>query len=101
LLPSYYDGSSGGLIVFDVTRRESFTNLPKWIEQVRGKTGNIPLLLIGNKADLDDLRAVTNEEAKQFATQNGVVYTETSAKTGANVTDVFEALTQVMTEIHS
>ncbi|WP_287586719.1 Rab family GTPase [Candidatus Borrarchaeum sp.] len=99
LLPSYYDGSSGGLVVFDVTRRESFTNLAKWVEQVRGKTGNIPLLIIGNKADLEDLRAVTQEEAKQFAQQNGVVYTETSAKTGENVNDVFAALTQFMTEL--
>ena len=100
LLPSYYDGSSGGLIVFDVTRRESFTNLPKWLEQVRAKTGNIPLLIIGNKADLEDLRAVTLEEAKQFAQQYNVVYTETSAKTGENVNDVFAALTQFMTELH-
>ena len=100
LLPSYYDGSSGGLVVFDVTRRESFTNLPKWLEQIRGKTGNIPLLIIGNKADLEDLRAVTQEEAKEFAQQYNVVYTETSAKTGDNVNDVFTALTQFMTELH-
>jgi Ras-related protein Rab-11A len=69
LLPSYYDGSSGGMIVFDVTRRESFQNLPKWLDQVRGKVNNIPLLLVGNKADLGDLRAVQTEEAKQFAQQ--------------------------------
>jgi small GTP-binding protein len=98
LLPSYYDGSSGGLIVFDVTRRESFTNLPKWIDQVRGKVNNVPLLLI---ADLEDLRAVQTEEAQQFATQNGLVYTETSAKDGTNVNDVFAALTQFMTELHA
>jgi len=98
LLPSYYDGSSGCLTVFDVTRRESFTNLPKWLDQVRSKCGNhIPILLIGNKADLDDLRAVTMEEAAQFATQNGVLYQETSAKTGTNVTDVFVYLTRTMT----
>jgi len=99
LLPSYYDGSSGGLLVFDVTRRESFTNLPKWIDQVRGKVSNIPLLLLGNKADLEDLRAVTTDEAKQFAAQNGLVYSETSAKDGTNVDDVFAALTQFMTEL--
>ena len=101
LLPSYYDGSSGGLVVFDVTRRDSFLNLPKWLEQIRSKTGNIPLLILGNKADLEDLRAVTNEEAKQFAQQNGVVYSETSAKDGANVDDVFAALTQFMTELQA
>jgi len=101
LLPSYYDGSSGGLIVFDVTRRESFTNLPKWIDQVRGKVNNAPLLLIGNKADLEDLRAVQTEEARQFATQHGLVYTETSAKDGTNVNDVFAALTQFMTELQA
>lgn len=99
LLPSYFDGSSGGLVVFDVTRRESFQNLPKWLDQVRGKCNNIPLLLLGNKADLEDLRAVTFEEAKQFATQNGLVYSETSAKEGTNVNDVFAALTEFMTEI--
>lgn len=101
LLPSYYDGSSGGLVVFDVTRRESFTNLPKWLDQVRGKVSHIPLLLIGNKADLEDLRAVTFDEAKQFAQQNSLVYTETSAKDGTNVDDVFAALTQFMTELHA
>ncbi|MFX1519316.1 MAG: Rab family GTPase [Promethearchaeota archaeon] len=99
LLPSYYDGSSGGLVVFDVTRRESFTNLPKWLEQIRDKVNQVPLVLIGNKADLEDLRAVTYEEAKQFAQQHGLAYTETSAKTGENVTDVFAALTQFMTEL--
>jgi GTPase SAR1 family protein len=66
---------------------------------VRGKCNNIPLLLLGNKADLEDLRAVTFDEAKQFATQNGLVYTETSAKDGTNVNDVFAALTQFMTEM--
>ncbi|XP_052796856.1 ras-related protein Ral-A-like isoform X2 [Mya arenaria] len=97
---NYFRSGEGFLCVFSITEQESFQATAEFREQIlRVKNDdNIPFLLVGNKADLDDKRQVTLEEANQRAHSWSVPYVETSAKTRANVDKVFYDL---MREIRS
>jgi len=65
--PMYYRGSLGTILVFDLTNSASFEHLPQWIEEVRANIkADIPVLLIGNKSDLTDQRAVSLDEINNF-----------------------------------
>jgi small GTP-binding protein len=89
----YYKGAAGGIIVFDLTNEESFNSLPKWVDEVRTNGGKIPLVLVGNKADLPN-HAVETSRATRFAEENGMAYAEASAKTGTGVNEAFSVLVQ-------
>jgi hypothetical protein len=65
---SYYRGAAGALLVYDITRRETFEHLASWLEDARQHANpNMTIMLIGNKADLAHRRAVSTEEGEQFA----------------------------------
>ncbi|KAH8584694.1 Rab2 GTPase [Cryptosporidium sp. chipmunk genotype I] len=86
---SYYRGAAGALLVYDITRRDTFNHLSKWLNDVkRNATPNMTIILVGNKSDLDR-REVTTEEGVEFAEQNGLLFIETSAKTSNNVEEAF------------
>jgi small GTP-binding protein len=92
----YYSGAAGIIIVFDVTRRRSFTELVKWVEEADESIGTrVPMICVGNKTDLPD-RAVPSDEAKRWAEDKGFLYMESSAKTGEGVADMFTVLAEVM-----
>jgi small GTP-binding protein len=92
----YYSGAAGVILVFDVTRRRSFTELTKWVEEADESVGGrVPIVCVGNKIDLPD-RAVPNDEAKQWAESQGFIYMESSAKTGEGVADMFSVLAESM-----
>jgi len=87
---SYYRGAAGALLVYDITRRETFNHLATWLEDARQHANsNMTIMLIGNKCDLDHRRAVSTEEGAQFAKEHGLVFMETSAKTAQNVEEAF------------
>lgn len=87
---SYYRGAAGALLVYDITRRETFNHLASWLEDARQHANaNMTIMLIGNKSDLNHRRAVTYEEGEQFAKEHGLVFMETSAKTAHNVEEAF------------
>lgn len=88
---NYFRSGEGFLCVFSITEPESFAATSEFREQIlRVKSDeNIPFLLVGNKADLEDKRQVSTEEAKGKAEEWSVPYVETSAKTKANVDKVF------------
>lgn len=87
---SYYRGAAGALLVYDITRRETFNHLTRWLEEARqNANANMVIMLIGNKADLEHRRAVSVEEGKKFADDNGLIFLETSAKTAKNVEEAF------------
>jgi len=87
---SYYRGAAGALLVYDITRRSTFNHLTSWLTDARNLTSpNTVIMLIGNKKDLSAQRDVTYEEAKQFASENGLIFVEASAKTGENVEEAF------------
>ncbi len=77
-------------MVYDITRRDTFSHLTRWLEEVR-QNGNpdMVIMLIGNKSDLDQRRQVSTEEGERFAKENGLIFMETSAKTAVNVEEAF------------
>lgn len=86
---SYYRDAAGALLVYDITRRESFNHLSRWLEEARQNGNpNMTIMLIGNKSDLEHRRAVSTKEGDIFAQENGLVFLETSAKSAANVETV-------------
>ncbi|XP_022986376.1 ras-related protein RABA1f-like [Cucurbita maxima] len=93
---AYYRGAVGALIVYDVTRHVTFENVERWLKELRGHTDhNIVIMLVGNKADLRHLRAVSMEDAQAFAERERTYFMETSALESFNVENSFtEVLTQ-------
>lgn len=84
------------MLVFDVTNKESFQNLQKWLVKAETCAGSdVVKLLIGAKSDMEN-REVTKEEAEQYAESIKLNYVETSAKESMNVTEAFEQLAKDM-----
>ncbi|MFX1408496.1 MAG: GTP-binding protein, partial [Promethearchaeota archaeon] len=95
--PVYYHGSLGAVLVFDLTDHTSFEHLPHWIEEIRNNLKTpIPILLVGNKSDLSDNRAVSTKEVNNFTKNFNLFYMETSAKTGDGVGNCFYIITSLM-----
>ncbi|XP_022247488.1 ras-related protein Rab-2-like [Limulus polyphemus] len=87
---SYYRGAAGALLVYDITRRDTFNHLTTWLEDARQHSNsNMVIMLIGNKSDLESRREVKKEEGEAFAREHGLIFMETSAKTAANVEEAF------------
>ena len=87
---AYYRGAAGALLVYDITKKESFRNVGRWLEEARQNGNqNMTIMLIGNKSDLGEQRAVQREEGAKFAQDNGLIFQETSAKTAQNVEEAF------------
>ena len=94
---SYYKNSACALIVYDITRRVSFENLSDWIEDCKNSSPKtVFMVLVGNKCDLEENREVTEEEGKEFAERHGMLFFETSAKTGKNVEELFKQSVKVI-----
>lgn len=90
---SYYRGAAGILVVYDVTRADTFTHVNDWLADARSLASpGIAVCVVGNKADLKAERQVSSEEAQQFCERQRLRYTETSALTGLNVQEVFTEL---------
>jgi len=87
---SYYRDAAGALLVFDVTRRETFGHLTRWLEEARQfANSNICITLVGNKADVVAKRVIQRAEAQAFADENGLLYVEASAKSAEGVDEAF------------
>jgi small GTP-binding protein len=93
----FYRGSRGALLVYDQTNKASFERLGFWIEEIRKVCGDIPIILVGNKADLPV--KVAPEQGNQFASEYNMPFIESSAKTGLNVRAAFERLGQLVISI--
>ncbi len=92
LIRSYYRGTLGCLLVYDITRRESFDTINMWLSELRTYEPNISIVLVGNKNDLESQREVSTEEGIDFAEKNGLAFYETSAKTAQNIDHCFDYL---------
>ena len=87
---AYYKNSACALIVYDIARKASFDSISTWIEDCKNSSPkSVFLVLVGNKCDLEQNREVTEEEGRELAEANGMLFFETSAKTGKNVEEVF------------
>ncbi|KAK8892631.1 hypothetical protein M9Y10_029870 [Tritrichomonas musculus] len=88
---AYYRGSHGILVVFDISQRDTFNQIRKWMDSIKDYCNNqARVILIGNKSDLE--RSVTKEEAQDLASQYKIPYIETSAKDNINVDLAFQSL---------
>ena len=96
LTASFFRNAEGVVIAYDVTNSESFDNLKFWISSIKTnlfeKNIFIPIIIIGNKIDLEDMREITKDVASAFAKENKFKYFETSAKTGEGVDEAFRDL---------
>lgn len=101
----YYRGTKGAILVFDISRPDTYHAIPNWIQELMDSMNiddPIPMVLVGNKADLrgSDYDFVSPEQAKEYADQLtawsdlDIPYIESSAKTGLNVDDIFESLVE-------
>jgi len=106
LAPMYYRGAQAAIVVYDVTSQESFARAQKWVSELRDQASkDIVIALSGNKVDLcneesgegedkSSRRAVEREDAMAYATENKLIFFETSAKTGEMVQDLFLKIAQ-------
>ena len=92
---AYYRGAEGILIVFDVTKKESFENIQNWINEVTVYTGkDVIMICLGNKNDLK--KYIDNKEINEFKKKTGLEIINVSAKTGDGVEDAFKHIIELL-----
>jgi Ras-related protein Rab-18 len=105
LTSSYYRGAHGIILVYDVTRPETFQHLQQWLNEIEmyspGGGKSIVKLLVGNKTDMVNDRAVSTKDGENLAKQKGMLFLESSAKSQDNVKAVFEEVVQKILETPS
>ena len=91
LISSFYRSASLAIMVYSIENEDSFTNIEKWLNDIKTQSNpDVRIFLIGNKADLEEKRKVTKEAGEKFLNDHDIsFFTETSAKTGLNVQNVF------------
>ena len=95
IVKHYYKGANGVLLIYDITKRDTFEKLEFWLEDLKENSDNLNNLfiyLIGNKNDLEEKREVDFEEANKFAKEKNIPYIEVSAKTGNNIKKLFDEM---------
>jgi Ras-related protein Rab-1A len=96
---SYYRGSHGVCIVFDLTDKQSFENINSWFTEIeKYASNNIKKILVGNKCDISKDREISYKEANEFANKLNIPYIETSAKDSINVQELFINLAKTLKE---
>jgi len=87
---NYYRGAVGGLLVYDITSRDTYNQLQHWLTDARTLANDaVAIVVVGNKADLKDQREVTHVEACRFAQENDLIFLETSALSGEGIDESF------------
>ena len=87
---AYYKGAKGAFVVYDISKKETFDNINKWIEELKNNgDSDVCILLIGNKCDLEDERQVTQDDALKKAEQFDIAFLETSALQAVNIEKAF------------
>ena len=92
---AYYRGAEGILIVFDVTKKESFENIQNWINEVTVYTGkDVVMICLGNKNDLK--KGIDKKEIYEFQKKTGLEIINVSAKTGDGVEEAFKHIIELL-----
>jgi small GTP-binding protein len=92
IMPKFYAGTHGALIVYSIVDRNSFDAVGDWLDELKRQTDCRFIMLVGNKSDLEATRAVTRAEGQEFASANDLLFMETSAKMSTNVDEAFSAV---------
>ncbi|XP_062518359.1 ras-related protein Rab-35-like [Corticium candelabrum] len=94
---TYYRGTHGVIVVYDVTSGDSFVNVKRWLHEIDQNCDFVSRVLVGNKCDCPpERRVVVKEDAVKFAEQMGIQLFETSAKDNINIEAVFSAITKLV-----
>ena len=95
LIPSYLKNANSIILTFDITSKNSFNSLNKWLEDIKNHVQDgVFIVLCGNKIDLNNKRQVSFEDAKKFAKDKDLIYVETSAITGDGIKNLFDIITK-------
>jgi small GTP-binding protein len=97
---AYYRGAVGALLVYDVTKKETFADVEKWLAELRDHADSkIVIMLTGNKCDLQHLRSVTTQDAEIYAAKEDLLFLETSALNSVNIDAAFQKVLSVIHEV--
>ena len=96
-MPTYCLGANAAFLLYDITRPQTLDNIGDWTNIVRQKAGEVPIMLVGSKLDLEEeQRQITREYGIQVAEKNELTsFAEISSKTGQNVNKTFDVLTEL------
>ncbi|GMI83414.1 ARABIDOPSIS RAB GTPASE HOMOLOG A2B, RAB GTPase homolog A2B, RAB GTPASE HOMOLOG A2B [Hibiscus trionum] len=90
---AYYRGAVGAMLVYDITKRQTFDNVLRWLRELRDHAdSNIVIMMAGNKSDLKHLRSVSTEDAQGLAESEGLSFMETSALEAYNIEKAFQTV---------
>lgn len=96
---AYYRGAVGALLVYDVTKKETFADVEKWLTELRDHADSkIVIMLTGNKCDLQHLRSVSTQDAEIYAAKEDLLFLETSALNSVNIDTAFQKVLSVIHE---
>ncbi|XP_038196466.1 ras-related protein Rab-17 [Arvicola amphibius] len=92
----YFRGANAALLVYDITRKDSFHQAQQWLEDLEKEfqPGEVVVMLVGNKTDLGEERQVSFQEGKEFAESKSLLFMETSVKQNYQVSEVFDTIAQ-------
>ncbi|KAJ1983616.1 GTP-binding protein of the rab/ypt [Dimargaris verticillata] len=97
LAPMYYRNAQCAVVVYDITQAASFEKAKNWVKELQRQADpDIVIALVGNKNDLASRRAVTTDESQAYANEAHLLFQEASAKTGANVNELFKSIAKKM-----
>ena len=98
LISNFYRNASLAMLIYSIDSRESFNNIIKWLKEIKLQSNpDIKVVLIGNKADLENKRQVTIEEGNKFKEENEILFfQEASAKSGINAKEIFHEAAKIL-----
>ena len=98
LISNFYRNASLAMLIYSIDSRESFNNIIKWLKEIKLQSNpDIKVVLIGNKADLENKRQVTIEEGNKFKEENEILFfQEASAKSGINSKEIFHEAAKIL-----
>ena len=98
LISNFYRNASLAMLIYSIDSRESFNNIIKWLKEIKLQSNpDIKVVLIGNKADLENKRQVTIEEGNKFKEENNILFfQEASAKSGINAKEIFHEAAKIL-----
>ncbi len=99
LLKEAYDGAHGALAVCDLTRPETLEELRGWVSALKRIAGDVPVMIVGNKTDLEETIELHETDVAAFAKDLGLPYMITSAKTGENVHAAIRSLAGLLVDV--
>ena len=102
LLPAFAKGADGAIFVYDITNRNTLNHLSNWIQLIKENAGDIPIILAGNKLDLEESRTISYDKGLQVSKDNKLSgFLEVSGKTGENVEELFNLVTHSMIQMYT